>query len=81
MCQLQKENIGVETILKTLAKMISYEQAKKHLENVLKLPADWEITLQKDPLEFLGLYMRHHATRIPFQVWYIPSSIAYAFLT
>jgi len=47
--------------------MISYHQAKTFLDDVLELPAGWEGTQQNDPLEFLRLFLEHHARHIPFQ--------------
>lgn len=48
--------------------MISYEEATSFLENILEFPKTWKVTFQDDKIAFLRLYMRHHATRVPFQV-------------
>lgn len=50
--------------------MISYEEAASFLENVLEFPSTWKKTFDDDKIGFLRLYMKHHATRIPFQVIY-----------
>lgn len=32
------------------------------------MPPNWKHVLEKDPMEFLKIYMKHHAIKIPFQV-------------
>lgn len=48
--------------------MISYEDATAFLENILEFPKTWKKTFEDDKVGFLRLYMKHHVTRIPFQV-------------
>ncbi|ODN01570.1 putative acetyltransferase YvcN [Orchesella cincta] len=47
--------------------MLSYEQAVYFLESVLGMPHTWRELLYNKPLEFLTLYMKRHAVRLPFQ--------------
>ncbi|CAL8109671.1 unnamed protein product [Orchesella dallaii] len=47
--------------------MLSYEQAVNFLERDLGMPHTWRELLYNNPLEFLTLYMKRHAIRIPFQ--------------
>ena len=53
--------------------MVSYQEAKTFLENVLEFPKNWEDTLKNNKMEFLKMYMDHHQRRVPFQVAKMPA--------